>query len=230
MNQQLALAIQRNHQATFSEFCWGNNALLKQQLHQALQGLGERFIYLWGAPGSGKSHLLQACCQEVSTLQPAIYLPLNLLKEWGPQVIEDIGEQALISVDDINAIAGDPAWEEAILHLYNRIRDQGKTILLISGHLPPAQSTIELADLRSRLTWGLALPLEELSDEDKIHTLRLHASKRGFELPISVCQFLITRSVRNMHTLHTLLEQLDEASLIAKRKITIPFVKEVFNL
>ena len=230
MNRQLALAVQLNDEATFADFCWGDNALLEQQLNHTLSGNGERLIYLWGAPGSGKSHLLQACCQAIGGSQSAIYLPLHTLNEWGPQVIDGIDEQALIGIDDIDAIATNLAWEEAIFHLYNRIRDNEQTTLIITGKLPPAQLALHLPDLRSRLSWGLVIQLNELSDHDKISTLKLHAHKRGFELPTSVGQFLLNRCARNMHDLHGLLNRLDEASLVAQRKITIPFVKNILGI
>ena len=230
MNRQLALAIQLNDEATFSDFCWGDNTLLQQQLQTTLSGNGERLIYLWGPPGSGKSHLLQACCQAVNGNQSAIYLPLQTLKEWGPQVIDGIDEQALIGIDDIDSIATDVAWEEALFHLYNRVRDNEQTTLIITGKFPPSQVPIRLLDLRSRLSCGLIIQLNELSDHDKISTLKLHAHKRGFELPTSVGQFLLNRCARNMHDLHALLNRLDEASLIAQRKITIPFVKNILDI
>ena len=230
MSRQLPLAVQLNDEATLADFCWGNNALLQQQILHALSGQGERLIYLWGIEGSGKSHLLQACCQAFSAYQSAIYLPLHSLKEWGPDILEDLDEQTWIGIDDLDAIAGDPIWEEALFHLYNRVRDNEKTTLIISGKLPPANMSIRLPDLRSRLSWGLVMQLNELNDEDKINTLKWHAKKRGLELPTSVGQFLLNRCARNMHDLNALLNRLDEASLIAQRKITIPFVKEVLGI
>lgn len=227
---QLALAIQLNDEANFSDFCWGGNVLLQQQLQQTFHGQGERLLYLWGTSGSGKSHLLQACCQAVAENQSSIYLPLNTLKEWGPESIEGVEEQALVGIDDIDAIASHAGWEEALFHLYNRIRDNQHSILIITGKNPPSHSPIKLLDLRSRLSWGLVLQLHELNDQDKINTLQLHAHKRGFMLPSSVGQFLLNRCARNMHDLHHLLNQLDEASLIAQRKITIPFVKNILGI
>src|SRR5262245_21477611 len=110
MNRQLALAIQLNAEATLADFCFGNNKLLQQELRASLATEGERFFYLWGAAGCGKSHLLQACCQ-FNPESSAIYLPLPILKEWGPESIDDLGEQSLIAIDDIDAIASDDAWE-----------------------------------------------------------------------------------------------------------------------
>lgn len=230
MNQQLALAIQLNDEATLTDFCWGDNLLLQQQIQATLKGQGERLIYLWGTPGSGKSHLLQACCHAMEGHRAAIYLPLHILQEWGPQVIDGIEEQALIALDDIDAIARNAAWEEAVFHVYNRVRDNGQTSLIITGNCPPSQSLLDLLDLRSRLSWGLVFQLMELSDTDKISVIQLQAQKRGFELPASVGRFLINRCARNMHDLQGLLNRLDEASLVAQRKITIPFVKHVLGI
>lgn len=230
MNKQLALAIQLNDEATFSDFCWENNALLKQQLQQTLLGLGESLIYLWGPPGSGKSHLLQACCQAVDKTQSSIYLPLEMLKSWGTEIIDGIDEQTFIGIDDIDAIAHNTLWEETLFHLYNRIRDNEKTTLIMTGKYPPSQMQLQLQDLRSRLAWGLVMQVNELSDQDKVDTLIRQAEKRGFELPVSVAQFLLNRCARNMHDLKALLNQLDEASLIAQRKITIPFVKDTLGI
>jgi DnaA family protein len=230
MSRQLALAVQLNDEATLADFCWGNNSLLQQQLIQTLNGEGERLIYIWGTEGSGKSHLLQACCQAVNTNQSAVYLPLKTFREWSSDVLEGMDEQTWICIDDLEVIATDTAWEEALFHLYNRIRDNGRTTLLISGNQAPVNMPIRLQDLRSRLGWGLVVQLNELSDEDKIKTLKLHASKRGLMLPTSVGQFLLNRCARNMHDLSTLLNRLDEASLMAQRKITIPFVKDVLEI
>lgn len=230
MNTQLALAIQLNDEATLVDFNWSNNSLLKQQLNKTLALKEDRLLYLWGSTGSGKSHLLQACCQEINLTQSAIYLPLSLLKEWGPQTIEGLEDQDLICIDDLEAIAEDPEWEEAIFHLYNKIRDMDKSILIIASKQSPRTIPIKLADLRSRLSWGLVIHLLELEDKDKIETLKLHALKRGFDLPLSVGQFLLNRCSRNMHDLHILLNRLDNASLAAQRKITIPFVKNILDI
>lgn len=230
MNKQLALAIRLNDEATLADFNWGENKLLQQQLQRMLTFKDECFLYLWGNKGCGKSHLLQASCQAVNATTSAIYLPLRLLKEWGPQTIEGVEKQALICIDDIDAIALDTAWEEALFHLYNKIKDREQNLLIISGSQSPTTLPIKLLDLRSRLSWGLVIQLIELNDEDKVTTLKLHAAKRGFDLPESVGHFLLSRCSRSMHDLHQLLNRLDDASLAAQRKITIPFVKNILNI
>jgi DnaA family protein len=229
MNRQLALAIQLNNEATLTDFCWGSNQLLEQQIKNCLAGTGERQLYLWGQIGCGKSHLLQACCQAMPDAT-SIYLPLPLLKEWGPESLDNLSEQTLIAIDDIDAIAGDKIWEEALFHLYNRVRDNGRTLLLMSSRNSLSNLNIQLADLKSRIAWGIVAQLYELDDELKIKTIQQHARKRGFELPTSVGQFLINRCARNMHDLQNILDFLDKASLAAQRKITVPFVKAILGI
>ncbi|CEK12001.1 DnaA regulatory inactivator Hda [Legionella hackeliae] len=229
MNRQLALAIQLNDDATLEDFCWGNNHLLQQQIFNCLKGTGERLLTIWGNLGSGKSHLLQACCQALNT-QHAIYLPLQILKEWGPESIDGVDKHNFIAIDDIDLIAGNSDWEEALFHLYNKIRDNDHTTLIMSSGQPLTAIKIDLPDLRSRLSWGLVMQVHELTDELKIKTLQRHAHHRGFELPTSVGQFLLSRCGRGMHELQIILNQLDEASLAAQRKITIPFVKSTLKI
>lgn len=229
IRQQLALAVQLNDEATFDDFCWAGNALLHQQLLPALAHPNARFLYIWGTAGSGKSHLLQACCHNASLLgRSTRYVPLALLQNWDPAVLDGMEDHALIAIDDINCIAGHPQWEEALFHLYNRITQQ-QTTLLITASTPPLRLGLRLADLSSRLTSGLVMQLHELVDEDKIITLQARAQKRGFELPLSVGHYLVTHYARSMHDLYTIFEYLDNASLVAQRKLTIPFVKEVLG-
>jgi len=230
MNEQLTLALQINDEATFTDFCWGENILLQHKIQQIIAGCGERALYCWGPAGSGKSHLLQACCQSVRSGRAAIYLPLGIVKECGPAILDDLELQSFIAIDDIDVIAAEPDWEEALLHLYNRIRDNGETTLIITSTLSPAEAPIRLPDLRSRLSWGLVMQLYPLNDADKIGTLQRVAQKRGFELSAHVGQFLLNRCARNMRDLHLLLDRLDVASLAAQRKITIPFVKAVLGI
>lgn len=229
MSQQLSLNIQLNTQATLHDFCWQANPLLQQSLLAFIEGHGERYIYLWGNKGCGKSHLLQACCHGLHLPQTSVYLPLEQVKDWGPEALDGMENQDLICLDDIQIIARQPAWEERLFHLYNRIRDQDRGLLLISGDNPPAGLGIALPDLRSRLSAGLVLHIQDMRDEDKLASLKKHARQRGFELSDSVGQYLIARCSRNMHDLIACLDQLDAASLAAKRKITIPFVREVLG-
>ncbi|HAF88131.1 MAG: DnaA regulatory inactivator Hda [Legionellaceae bacterium] len=230
MTSQLPLAFNATYQATLQDFNWQQNTLLQQQLIQALDNQSERLFYLWGPSGSGKSHILQACCQYLSEFnQTSIYLPLKLLTDCSPHVLEELEQQNLVAIDDIEAIALDRVWEEGLFHLYNRIKENDRTLLIVSGHNPPNLLPLKLADLRSRLSWGLVCQIKSLNDEAKIDVLQQKAHKKGLILTHAAALFLINRSPRDMGALVQLLDKLDAASLVAKRRITIPFIKDILG-
>lgn len=227
IKQQLALTMQRIDEASFADFCWSGNEFLQEQILHTLPEKKERLCYVWGVPGSGKSHMLQALCQAMSQAGHTVaYLPLKLLQDWDPAVMEGMAEHEWVVIDDIDHIAGKSNWEEALFHLYNRIQASEHS-LLMTGAVPPAASQIHLPDLQSRLACGLILQIHELSDVDKIITLQHLAKKRGLDLSTNVGQYILNRCDRNMHDLQVILDRLDHASLVAQRKITIPFVKNV---
>lgn len=231
MSQQLPLAMQLHPQKYLQDFFWQTNQELKQFLLAFLgQEYLETFLYVWGGAGCGKTHLLQASCQAMPHTKSVAYCPLSILQKWGPESLEGMDDYALIALDDLDVIAGDPLWEEALFHFYNRIRNNAETKLIVSSHFSPTSSPIHLPDLRSRLSWGMVYQIHPLDDETKICVLQQEALKRGFVLSSEVAIFLLKRYSRNLHRLHQLLDQLDKASLIAKRKVTIPFIKEILSL
>lgn len=136
---------------------------------------------------------------------------------------------SLICLDDIEAIAGQEKLEEALFHLFNRVRANNQR-LLITGSTAPANLNIKMPDLRSRLAWGIAYQLKALSDDQKLSALRQRAQSRGLQLDPTVGRFLLRRCPRNMRELFATLEALDQASLVQQRRLTIPFVKEVLGV
>ena len=135
----------------------------------------------------------------------------------------------IICLDDIDAVAGLSVWEEALFHLYNRVRDQHAR-LIVAAKQPSASSSIVLPDLKTRLSWGVSFGLKEMEDEDKLIALQLHAKARGLVLDEAVGRFLLKRCPRDIKQLFETLEQLDHASLAEQRRLTIPFAKQVLKL
>jgi DnaA family protein len=221
---QLPLRIGLRDSATLANFLPGANGAAIA----ALESGYEPFVYLWGAPGTGKSHLLQGLCQQFAATGGApVYLPLGD-EQLAPEMCEGLEAMPLVCLDDIQAVAGNREWETALFHLYNRVRDAGGR-LLVAADAPPGQLGIDLPDLRSRLGWGPVFHLQPLSDEEKVEALILRARGRGIELAPDVARYLMRRYRRDTHGLFELLEQLDRASLAAQRRLTIPFVRELLG-
>lgn len=220
---QLPLAIGLRDSATFANFLPGDNAALCH----ALQNDEHPFIYLWGPTGSGKSHLLQAACHAMDARGGrAVYLPLAELIGCPVEVLDGMEAMDLLCVDQLECLAGQPTWQQALFHLYNRLRDSGKH-LLAGGLASPAALGLELPDLVSRLGWGPVYQLHPLPDEQKAQALRLRAARRGMTMSAEVAAYLLAHGPRDMHHLFALLETIDERSLVEQRRLTIPFVRQL---
>lgn len=230
MNQQLPLGLKLRASARFENFVAGDNQELVDQLQQLARGEGERFFLCHGAEGLGKTHLLQAVCHlAASRGSSAGYLSLNDAVALTPHVLEGWEQFDLVSLDDVHVIAGRSNWEEALFHLYNRIRDR-EGCLVVSTRQAPPQCGFELQDLVSRLGWGLTYQVTPLDDSQRLQALQLRARQRGCEIPDETGRFLMRRMPRDMPVLFDMLDRLDEASLVAQRRLTVPFVKSVLGL
>lgn len=213
----------------FGLFWPGANQALFDQLQRVAGGGEERIVYLWGAAGAGKSHLLQAVCNRAgAAARRAAYVPLALKDRLDPSLLEGLEQAHVVCIDDLDRLAGDPAWEGALFNLYNRIRDAGRSLVLAAG-CAPGSLPIALPDLKSRLSWDLVFRIEPLDEAERFAALRHRASKRGMEIPDEVLRFLSRRIPRDPHTLFRWLERLDRESLAAQKKLTVPFVKELLK-
>jgi len=227
MEEQLTILSPRDD-ATMASYYPAKNLEVFSKVQSLGRAPQDGVIYIWGAADVGTTHLLQATCHECSKNGiTSVYIPFKELKRLSPKILHDLERVQVICLDDIHKLAGDSIWEEALFHLYNRM--QGTTLLL-SAKLSPKSIPINLPDLKSRLAWGTTYKLESLSDHDKLCALQLRAKGRGLSIPTTVGQFLLHRCARDMRKLFFTLELLDKESLAKKRKITIPFVKEVLKI
>lgn len=224
---QLALGVKLRDGSVFASYFPGRNRPAVDALRALRTGEPPTCVYLHGAAGTGKTHLLQALCANAGQRgEGAAYLPLRDLTAMGPELLSGCGELDCVCVDDVELIAGRRDWELAMFALHQAL-DEHRGRLMVSGAVPPAASGITLADLRSRLGGGLVLTLHALDESEQIAALQLRAHIRGFELPDETAQFLLRRLPRDMTTLCAFLDELDEASLAAQRRLTVPFVREV---
>ncbi|MES9969392.1 MAG: DnaA regulatory inactivator Hda [Candidatus Thiodiazotropha sp.] len=226
MPTQLPLSLSVRPSVDFSTFIRGRNGEAISRLRSG----ADPFIYLWGTSGSGKSHLLQACCHQTQQEQgqPA-YLPFKSEHGLQPAMLEGLEAFSLVCLDDLEVLAGKQDWELAIFNLYNQLREAGAK-LIVACDRPPAKLPLQLADLSSRLTWGPCYQLLPLNDEERMELLISSAERRGMSMSVEIASFLLQRTPRDIHFLTLLIERLDQASLAAQRRLTIPFVREILKL
>jgi len=225
---QLSLGVSLQDDLHFDNFLAGQNSAALAQLKEmfAPENKAFRFVYLWGAEDAGKTHLLKAVCQQAKQLSKT-HCYLDLSKITRVDLLSSISSD-VVCIDNLQAVAGQPAWEEGLFHLFNRIREQ-QGLLVFSALSGPAHLGIVLPDLLSRLSWGLTYHLQALQDDEKLLAFKLRARQRGMDVPDEVIRYLIHRSPRKLSGLFALLDVLDEASLKEQRKLTIPFVRQALN-
>lgn len=221
--KQLAFDFAPPPAPTLDNFVPGRNAELLQNLQRlAAAGAGERFLYVWGAPGSGRTHLLRGAvaAARAGGANAAYVTCVDNMR-----LPEDIERLDCVAVDDVQHL--DAEAQIALFNLYNELRER-RGALLASGDAPPAQLELR-QDLVTRLGWGLVYQVHALSDDEKAQALKHQAAVRGFALADEVCAYLLTRTRRDMSSLLALLDGLDRYSLQVKRPVTIALVRELLQ-
>jgi len=222
-NSQLILNFDLREVARFDNFIVDENQILINDLKDPNQ----LCLFLYGPSGVGKTHLLHSLCHySINQSKSATYIPLAQYEELSPQIFVGLENIELVCIDDIQVIAGIAEWEIELFHLYNRLRDNHRRIV-VSSALSLKSLPVELADLRSRFSWGPVYQIKELNDDSKCLALQQHATSRGLELTTEVCEYLLSRYTRDVSSLLEMIDKLDTAALVAKRKITIPFVRKI---
>jgi DnaA family protein len=219
--KQLALDFASPPQPTLDNFIAGRNGELLQNLKRlASRDAHEHCYYLWGGPGSGRSHLLKGTVAELQRKgTPATYVACTE----GMRLGTGLERVDCVALDDVDRL--DDEGQVAVFDLYNALREHGGA-LLASAAAPPVQLKLR-EDLVTRLAWGLVYQVHALTDENKAQALADHAAIRGFRLAPEVSDFLLTRARRDLPTLLATLDALDRYSLETRRPVTVPLAREL---
>jgi DnaA family protein len=211
--QQLLLDIRPAAFPTLDNYVSGTNLELISHLRKwRAGGTAEKSLYLWGPPGSGKTHLLRALTGQQGALlwNAADEIPADT---W------------LIALDDAEQLS--ESSQIKAFAAFNHARTTGK-LWIAAGQNAPAGLTVR-DDLRSRLGWGLVYRLHPLSDEDKQAALIMQAKNLGFELDPAIAAWLLTRHGRDLGYLLQVVEALDRYSLQTQRRVTLPLLRTLLE-
>lgn len=225
---QLPLGVRVPDRAVFATFFAGRNSQAMEHLTRLAGGEAAGTAWLCGPHGVGKTHLLQAVCVQASESMRAGYFPLARLGTLGVGVLEGLPQLDCLCLDDLDAVTGRAEWEHTLFGILREIEERGAR-LVVAGASPPALVKWSLADLGSRLAASTIFQLRALDEAEQREALQLRAHTRGFELPDETARWLQRRFPRDMRTLYELLDALDEAALVAQRRLTVPFIRSVLK-
>ncbi|MGR3914996.1 MAG: DnaA/Hda family protein [Gammaproteobacteria bacterium] len=221
MSRQTLIPAGSEGESSFASFHAGDNAVLLEELRRIARG-ARRMLYFWGGAGSGKTHLLNACCRHARALRrPHAYWPAA----GAPPSAAQTDPRALVCIDDFQAAAASDAWHAALLGVYEKLQLRGG--LVVAADRPVEALQLRLKDLESRLQSGGVIRIKHLSEREAQSALQSRARRKGFELSDQALRFILTWHSRDTASLFSLLERIDSASLARQRKITVPFIKSL---
>ncbi len=224
---QLPLEVGPADEKVFASYYAGPNDGLVHALNELATIRQRGLLWFWGPSGSGRSHLLQATVNAAAESGArAGYIPLTGDGALKPHELAGFDTLDVIGVDDVDAVAGDEAWERALFNLFEALRRRGGR-LAFTATLGPLHTGLKLPDLVSRFSAAATFRMRELSDGDKRDALQARARWRGVDLPDETVSYLLTRVERSPGHLFALLDRLDRAAMAAQKRLTVPFVRDV---
>lgn len=217
--QQLTLDLGPAPDLRFERFVPGGNALPLAAL-QALQP-GDAPTLLWGAAGSGKTHLLHALAAQWRA-QGQVVIAFDAATR-PPWTVPPAAR--LMLIDQVEQL--DPDQQQAAFAAFIEAVGQGAAVVAASR--VPAVDLPLRDDLRTRLAWGPSFQLQPLAEAELRQLLRQQGLHRGLQLPEELLDYLLLRFARDSAFLLPLLARLDDYALRTRRAPTVPLLRQMLQ-
>jgi len=202
-------------------------------------GMAYNPLFVYGAAGLGKTHLLHATCDMILKRFPSlrvIYLTCDAfinqaiaaIKATDPSVPPAYRTADVLVVDDIHALRQAERTQEEFFHTFNALYNAQKQVILSSDRPPKGIPNLE-ERLLSRFKWGLIAHLEPPDFETRFAIVQNKAARRGVAVPEGVARFLATEVTDNVRELEGALVTLIGYASLTNRRIDLTLAHEVFH-
>ncbi len=192
-----------NNDYTFESFVTGPcNRLAHAACSAVADSPGKTYnpLFIHGASGLGKTHLLQATCHQVLTYDNNLRMELLTCETFVNHFIESVEKGQLhefryryrhvdvLVIDDIQFLADHEQSQDEFFHTFNTLYQSQKQIILSSDRGPRDTQLEER--LISRFNWGLVARIDRPCYETRVAILRKKARRRNIDLPEDVACFI----------------------------------------
>ena len=229
---QLIFPFQVNQKASFeSFFCSPGNSGLMSRLADLVASKNADELIINGAEGSGKSFLMQAICNELSSSgKQFAFIPMNKAINMGVEIFQNLASLDAVCIDDLQLILSREEWETALFNLINECQQSNCSLILSFGGNQSLEDITQLPDLLSRIKRMEFMKLQAVQDEFLNQALDFVSQQLDINLEKAELEFLLKHQTREFSLLVDNLMVLDKQAASLKRKITIPLIKETLNL
>jgi DnaA family protein len=230
--KQLIFPFQINQKASFeSFFCSPDNIELMSRLADLVASKNADELIINGAEGSGKSFLMQAICNELSSSEKQFaFMPMNKAINMGVEIFQNLASLDAVCIDDLQLILSREEWETALFNLINECQQSNCSLILSFGGNQSLEDITQLPDLLSRIKRMEFMKLQAVQDEFLNQALDFVSQQLDLNLEKAELEFLLKHQTREFSLLVENLIALDKQAASLKRKITIPLIKETLNL
>ena len=229
--KQLIFPFQVDQKASFeSFFCSPDNQNLMTRLADIVISQDANELIIHGEEGSGKSFLMQAICNELSSAEKQFaFIPMKKAFNMGVEIFQNLGSLDAVCIDDVQLIFKTQDWETALFNLINECQQSNCSLMLSLGGTRPLDESIILPDLLSRIKRMEFITLHAVQDEFFNQAIDFVAQQLDIKIEEAELEFLLKHQTRIFSLLVENIITLDNQAASLKRKITIPLIKETLN-
>ena len=230
--KQLIFPFQIDQKASFdSFFCSPDNQNLMTRLADIVISQDANELIIHGEEGSGKSFLMQAICNELSSAEKQFaFIPMKKAFNMGVEIFQNLGSLDVVCIDDVQLIFKTQDWETALFNLINECQQSNCSLMLSLGGTQPLEESVVLPDLLSRIKRMEFVALNAVQDESFNQAIDFVAQQLDIRIEKAELEFLLKHQIRKFSLLVENIIALDKQAASLKRKITIPLIKETLNI
>ena len=229
---QLIFPFHIDQKASFeSFFCSSDNLNLLTRLADIALSKNAHELIIHGEEGSGKSFLMQAICNELSSSgKQFAFIPMNKALNMGVEIFQNLAALDAVCIDDLQLILANENWETALFNLINECQQSNCSLILSFGGTQPLEENTQLPDLLSRIKRMEFITLHAVQDELFKQAIKFVAAQLEINIDKAELEFLLKHQTRRFSLLIENIIALDKQAASLKRKITIPLIKETLNI